>query len=203
MLLCCPEMVNLMPRVLVVFLIIQGCCVADEVDFNRDIRPLLSQNCFACHGPDRHKRKGKLRLDTMEGSRKVIERDDPVGSELITRIMSEDPDERMPPGESGKELNGQQLELLRKWVLSGAQYSEPWAYVPPKAHALPVTSDKKWAQNWIDSFILARLEREGLKPSPDADPVTLVRRLHFDLTGLPPQPGVVDRFVMAADRGST
>jgi hypothetical protein len=184
-------------------LLIQGFCRADEIDFNRDIRPLLSQNCFACHGPDEGKRKGKLRLDTGEGSRKVIVPGDLAASELITRIMSQDPEERMPPGESGKELNVQQLELLSNWVASGAQYSEPWAYVSPKAHASPVTSDKKWPENWIDSFILARLEREELKPSPDADPVTLVRRLHFDLTGLPPKPGAVDRFVTGADRSST
>ncbi len=195
--------VNVLSIVLPGVLLMQGFCSADEIDFNRDIRPLLSQNCFACHGPDQGKRKGKLRLDTGEGSRKVIVPGDLAASELITRIMSQDPDERMPPDESGKELNAQQLGLLSKWVASGAQYSEPWAYVPPRNYSTPEVIDKKWAQNWIDSFILARLEREGLKPSPDADPVTLARRLHFDLTGLPPQPGTVDRFIMSEERSAT
>ncbi|MFP6873119.1 MAG: PSD1 and planctomycete cytochrome C domain-containing protein [Verrucomicrobiales bacterium] len=194
---------NVLSIVLPGALLMQGFCSADEIDFNRDIRPLLSQNCFACHGPDQGKRKGKLRLDTGEGSRKVIVPGDLAASELITRIMSQDPDERMPPGESGKELNAQQLELLRNWVASGAQYSEPWAYVPPRNYSPPAVIDKKWPENWIDSFILARLEREGLKPSPDADPVTLVRRLHFDLTGLPPQPGAVDRFIMSGKRSAS
>jgi hypothetical protein len=186
-----------------VALLLQGFCVADEIDFNRDIRPLLSQNCFACHGPDQHKRKGKLRLDTREGSRKVIAPGDLSKSELIARIMSGDQEERMPPVKEGKKLDAKQIELLRKWVLSGAQYSEPWAYVPPKPHAIPVTADKEWGSNWIDSYVLSGIESEGLKPSPDADPATLVRRLHFDLTGLPPKPGVVESFTLAANRGAT
>ena len=193
-------MLNLIPRVLAGSLFIQGFCIADEVDFNRDIRPLLSQNCFACHGPDQHERKAKLRLDTSEGSRKVIEPADLSSSELIARIISEDPEERMPPVKEGKKLDAKQIELLRKWVLSGAPYSEPWAYVPPKNHPLPVTADKKWGKNWIDSFVLSGLEKEGLEPSPEADPATLVRRLYFDLTGLPPKPEAVESYNRNADK---
>ncbi|MCH2061701.1 MAG: PSD1 and planctomycete cytochrome C domain-containing protein [Verrucomicrobiales bacterium] len=193
-------MVNLISRVLLISLFAGCTCIADEVDFNRDIRPLLSQNCFACHGPDQHERKGKLRLDTMQGSRKVIEEGDLSSSELIARIMSEDPEERMPPPEGGKKLDAKQVELLRSWVLSGAEYEEPWAYVAPSRSPLPSVKDRKWVSNWIDSFILSALEEEGLKPAPDADPVTLVRRLHFDLTGLPPGPEVVESYSRNTDK---
>ena len=183
-----------------IVLLMQGFCAADEIDFNRDIRPLLSQNCFACHGPDRHDRKGKLRLDTREGSRKVIALEDLSSSELIARIISEDPEERMPPVKGGKKLNAEQIELLHKWVLAGAQYSDPWAYVQPKNYSVPVTADKEWGINWIDSFVLSGLEGGGLKPSPDAGDATLVRRLHFDLTGLPPKPGALERFTINPDK---
>ncbi len=193
-------MVNLISRVLLISLFTGCICIADEVDFNRDIRPLLSQNCFACHGPDQHERKGKLRLDTMQGSRKVIEKGDLSSSELIARIMSDDPEERMPPPEGGKKLDAKQVELLRSWVLSGAEYEEPWAYVAPSRPPLPSVKDRKWVSNWIDSFILSALEEEGLKPAPDADPVTLVRRLHFDLTGLPPGPEVVESYSRNTDK---
>ncbi len=187
-------------RILLIFLF-PGCiCVADEVDFNRDIRPLLSQNCFACHGPDQHERKGKLRLDTMEGSRKVIDEGDLSSSELIARIVSKDPEEQMPPPEGGKKLEAEQVELLRKWVLSGAEYKEPWAYVAPRVTPLPVVKDREWGNNWIDHFVLSALEEKGLKPAPDADPVTLIRRLHFDLTGLPPGPEVVEGYRRHADQ---
>ena len=171
---------------------------AAEIDFNRDIRPILSQNCFACHGPDSGKRKAKLRLDTEEDSRTVLKSDNPDGSEVLQRILSDDPEEHMPPPETDKRLKPEEIELLRQWINEGAKYSAPWAYVPPKKHALPPAAPG-WGKNWIDRFILARLKRENLQPSPDADPVTLVRRLHFDLTGLPPAPELVDQLTSSKD----
>ena len=171
---------------------------AEQIDFNQDIRPILSQNCFACHGPDAHERKGKLRLDTEEGSRKAITPGEPDESELIYRILSGDPDERMPPPKHGKSVKPDEVALLKKWIAQGAEYNAPWAYVPPKKHPVPELASE-WPAKWPDRFILARLDKEGLSPAPDADLVTLVRRLHFDLTGLPPSPEVVERFVTSDD----
>ncbi len=172
---------------------------ADEIDFNRDIRPLLSQNCFACHGPDDHDRKGKLRLDTEAGSRKAIEPGDPAASEAMARILSDDPDEVMPPRKTGKKMKPEEVELLRRWIAGGAEYAEPWAYVAPQKHAVPTAVGDGWAENWIDAFLLDRWAREGVDPAPDADPVTLARRLHFDLTGLPPAPEAVERLAASDD----
>ena len=171
------------------------------VDFNRDIRPILSDHCFACHGPDEHERKGKLRLDTSEGARKGGETEstivpgNPDESELIHRIFSSDPDEVMPPPKAQKDLRNAQKALLRQWVAEGGKYAEPWTYLPPKKHPIPAAQSPDRSENWIDSFILDRLRSEGLQPAPDADPVTLVRRLHFDLIGLPPTPAEVSQFV--------
>ena len=172
-----------------------------EVDFNRDIRPILSDHCFACHGPDEHDRKGKLRLDTAEGALKGGDIGDalvpgkPDESEIIHRIFSPDPDEIMPPPESHKGLSPGQQDLLRQWIAQGGAYAEPWSYQPPEEHPVPPARITGWPANWIDNFILDRLHQEGLKPSPDTDPVTLVRRLHFDLIGLPPSPKEVGRFL--------
>ena len=174
---------------------------APGVDFNRDIRPILSDNCFFCHGPDAHERKADLRLDTAEGvladlgGYAAVVPGKPDESELIARITSHDPDEVMPPRDSHKALKPAQIELLTRWIAEGAPISEPWAYVPPKKHEIPAPRDQNWPANWVDRFVLAKLEAEGLKPSPDADRVTLVRRLSFDLTGLPPSPQTVDAFV--------
>ncbi|MCH2063904.1 MAG: PSD1 and planctomycete cytochrome C domain-containing protein [Roseibacillus sp.] len=172
-----------------------------SVDFNRDIRPILSNHCFACHGPDEHERKGKLRLDTAAGALKGGETGDtivagkPDDSELIHRIFNADPDEVMPPPKAHKELGKEEKELIRQWIAEGGDYAEPWTYLPPRRHPLPPAGDRDWGKNWIDNFILTRLQSENLKPSPDTDPVTLVRRLHFDLIGLPPTPAEVDQFV--------
>ena len=171
-----------------------------QVDFNRDIRPILSDHCFACHGPDENTRKAGLRLDTFpeaaEGDEAVdfIVPGEPERSEVIHRIFQTDPDEIMPPPDSHKKLTAAQKELLKTWIAEGAPYAEPWTYLPPKRHPLPEVGMKHWPANWIDRFILARLESEGLSPSPDAGPVTLLRRLSFDLTGLPPTPAEVDQF---------
>jgi len=171
---------------------------AKEIEFNRDIRPILSQNCFACHGPDAHERKAKLRLDTEAGSRDALTPGEPSESEMIARILSTDPEERMPPPKHGKNVKPEEAELLSEWIAQGATYSAPWAYVAPVKHPAPDLTDS-WPSNWVDKFILARIREEGLSPSPDADPVTIVRRLHFDLTGLPPTPETVAEFTKNPD----
>jgi mono/diheme cytochrome c family protein len=175
-------------------------------DFNRDIRPILSHNCFACHGPDEHDRRGGLRLDDREaallelesGSRAIVP-GKPDESELVARLHDTDPDVVMPPPESNHVLTAAQKELLAAWIEAGAPYAAHWAYVPPHGHPLPTVVRADWEANWIDRFVLARLEAEGLAPAADADPVTLLRRLTFDLTGLPPTPAETATFL--ADSG--
>ncbi len=171
------------------------------VDYNRDIRPILSDNCFVCHGPDEHDRKAKLRLDTYEGAIAVhdgvaaIVPGAPEKSAAVDRITNPDPDEIMPPPKTHKTLTKSEIALLTRWIASGAQYAAAWTYVTPKQHPVPKPADTmKKSANWIDDFILARLEKLELRFSPQADPRTLVRRLSFDLTGLPPTPAVVSAF---------
>ncbi len=177
-----------------------GAAAADRpVDFNRDVRPILSDKCFACHGPDEKQRKADLRLDTQDGAAEVITPGKPAESEMVRRITAADESERMPPKKSGKALTPAEVALLRRWVAEGAAYKVHWAYVPPTRHPIPEVKDATWPLNWVDRFVLARLEKEGLRPSPEADKVTLVRRLYFDLTGLPPKPEEVDAFVADAD----
>jgi len=178
--------------------------LAERIDFNRDIRPILSDKCFQCHGPDAETRETELRLD-MEDSAKAdlggyaaVVNGDPAASELIVRITSSDESERMPPIESGKRLSANQIELLRQWIAEGAVWSPAWSYVPPRRWELPTVIDQQWGRNWIDRFILSRLETEELSPTEQTDAVTLIRRLSFDLTGLPPRPELVARYV--ADR---
>jgi hypothetical protein len=168
--------------------------------FNRDILPILSNNCFRCHGPDEKMRKAKLRLDRHDGVARVITPGKSMSSELIRRVTSTEPDEVMPPPKSGRTLTGEQKELLRRWIDQGAAWSKHWAYEGPRRPVLPPVRDSGWCRNAIDRFILARLEREGLTPSPEAPRETLIRRLAFDLTGLPPTPAETDAFL--ADSGS-
>jgi hypothetical protein len=183
-------------------LAVSGQAAEKAPDFNRDIRPILSRNCFACHGPDEHDRRGGLRLDDREaaitevdsGARAIVP-GRPDESELVARINETDPDTTMPPPESNHVLTAAQKQLLAKWIAAGAPYSPHWAYVPPHAHAPPATKQADWGNNWIDEFVLGRLETEGLAPAPDADPVTLVRRVTFDLTGLPPTPAEVEAYL--------
>ena len=177
---------------------------ASGVDFNRDIRPILSDKCFHCHGPDPETREADLRLDTFEGATEggefaiPIEPGKPGKSELMARILHADPEEVMPPPKTHKKITAEEASLLRQWIAEGAQYDDPWTYKNPVKAPVPEVHDPSWPSNWIDRFILKRLEDEELAPSPDADPVTLVRRLHFDLVGLPPTPERVTVFTEAA-----
>jgi hypothetical protein len=173
-----------------------------HVDFNRDIRPILSENCYKCHGPDDGARKAKLRFDIRAEALKPAKSGEiPIvpgsleKSQLVSRITASDADDRMPPIKSGKTLSPTQIDLLKRWVAEGAPYATHWSYVKPTRPALPQVKRASWPQNPIDRFILARLEREGLKPSLAADRYTMIRRLSLDLTGLPPTPDEVDRFV--------
>ncbi len=174
----------------------------DAPDFDRDIRPLLSDRCLACHGPDAEHREADLRLDDAEsmtqdrGGYRVVAPRDAAGSELMNRIRTDDPDLQMPPPDSGKSLSPEEIRLLENWISSGAEFRPHWAYVPPKPHPTPApTRFSDWPRTWIDNFLVARLEREGLSPAADADHVTLIRRVYFDLTGLPPRPEDVTEFL--------
>ncbi len=178
---------------------------ASTVDFQRQIRPILADNCFKCHGPDKGSRKGRLRLDVREAAleggksgESAIEPGKPEASELMRRLVSTDRHKVMPPRSTGKTLSPQQVELLRRWIAEGAKYQVHWAYRPPQRPPLPRLKDAQGVRNPIDLFVRARLEREGLRPSPAASRETLIRRLSLDLTGLPPTPAEVDAFL--ADR---
>lgn len=162
---------------------------AEGTDFDRDIRPILSDACFQCHGPDEAKRKAGLRLDTREGLEGLGE------GELLRRLTSRDPDEVMPPPDAGSGLKAGQRAALREWIRSGADWKPHWSFVAPSRPAAPSVSRPDWVRNPIDAFILARLDAEGLEPSPPAEPRTLARRIHLDVTGLPPSPEEVDRFL--------
>ena len=173
------------------------------IDYNRDVRSILSDNCFACHGPDDQKRKAKLRLDLRDsaiapaksGAVAIVPKK-PADSELVKRVASaEDDDDHMPPAKSNKHLTARQVAILKEWVAQGASYTGHWAFTAPVRPAVPATKDQTWAKTPIDHFILAKLESEGLKPSPAADKVTLLRRAYLDLIGLPPTIAEVDEFL--------
>ena len=172
-----------------------------EVQFNRDVRPILSENCFACHGPAASARKGKLRLDSAEDAILPHESGTPVvpgrpeQSEILARITSADPDEIMPPPKTGKKISPAQVQTLKRWIAQGAAWQKHWSLLRPMSPQVPAVRDAAWCRNEIDRFVLARLEAEGAHPSPMADRATLIRRLSFDLTGTPPTPAEVDAFV--------
>ncbi len=173
----------------------------DELNFNRDIRPILSENCFYCHGQDGNKRQGELRLDDREAafSRGAFVPDDPESSSVLKRILSDDPDLQMPPPGSNRVLSPEQKSILQKWIASGAKYEAHWAFVPPVRASLPEVTDEPGLANPIDRFVRAKLRQKGLSASPEADRVTLIRRLSIDLTGLPPTPEEVDAFIADQD----
>jgi hypothetical protein len=167
----------------------------ESVRFGRDILPILSENCFKCHGPDEKARKAKLRLDVREGAMKVIEPGKSDESEMIRRIFSSDPQEKMPPPKSNRTLNAEQKDLIKGWIDQGARWGKHWAYETPSRPALPKVKNSAWPRNGIDFFILSRLEKEGLTPSPHASKETLIRRVSLDLTGLPPTLKEIDNFL--------
>jgi hypothetical protein len=173
-----------------------GSAVAEErIQFRRDIRPILSEKCFVCHGPDANRREADLRLDVEAAAKDhAIVAGQPAESELYVPIVSGDADTRRPPPESGKELTAEEIDLLRRWIEQGAAYEGHWSFVPPKRPELPRTSDESWIRSPIDRFVLARLDAEKRKPSTEADRYTLIRRLSLDLTGLPPTVDEVDAF---------
>jgi hypothetical protein len=178
--------------------LLSGMCGAADpgqpaVDFNRDIRPILSKNCYACHGPDNKQRVSKMRLDQRDNAIRPLKSGtaaivpgQPDKSELIQRVTADDETERMPPQETGNQLTPAQIDLLRRWIAAGAPYADHWAFVKPQRAPLPAVKNAAWPRNPIDHFVLARLEREGLQPTEGADRFTLLRRASLDLRGLPP-----------------
>src|SRR5262245_30157989 len=180
-------------------------CVAATVEFNRDIRPIFSDKCYTCHGPDKTKRSSKLRLDTEAGARIdlgghfAIVAGDPVKSELVRRITADNKALRMPPVYSGATLSSREIELIREWIAQGAVWEKHWSFIPPRRREPPQVSKPDWVRNPIDALILARLDREGLAPSPEADRAIQIRRVTLDLTGIPPTLAEVDAFVRDGD----
>ncbi len=163
---------------------------AAPVEFNRDIRPILSDKCYTCHGPDPGHRLSSLRLDIAEGAKTAIAAGDPGASKLFQRITSDNTGKRMPPAYAGKaKLSAHEIELIRSWIEQGAQWQQHWSFIAPKRPGLPAVKVKSWPKNAIDFFVLNRLEREQLKPSDEARSAVLARRVALDLTGLPPSPG--------------
>jgi mono/diheme cytochrome c family protein len=173
-----------------------------SVSFNDTIQPILSENCYACHGPDPGARKAGLRLDRAdfafaphEKFGPAIVRGNPDKSPLVHRVESNNPKERMPPPEAHRTLKPEQVAVLRRWVKEGAVYEEHWSFIAPRRPAIPETKNRQWARNSVDSFILRRLEKEGMAPAEEANRPTLIRRVTYDLTGLPPSPGEVAEFM--------
>ena len=171
--------------------------VTSALDFGRDVRPILSENCFYCHGQDATKRKGKLRLDTLDGQRAkdVVIPGRPDDSLLVKRILTKDADDHMPPLDSNRRLSEEQIQLLRRRIDEGAPFDGHWAYQAPQRPAEPKVKSQGWVRNPIDRFVAAKLDAYGLEPSPEASRETLIRRLSLDLTGLPATPAEIDAFL--------
>ena len=193
-----------MPRAILSLLTLSlagAALAAPGVDFQREVRPILSENCFQCHGPDKGTRMANLRLDTRDGAfaarpnGKAIVPRNTKASLLYQRVAHEQDALRMPPAFTKKTLSAQQKDVLRRWIEQGAPWKEHWSFQAPVRPPLPQVAAKSWPRNPIDSFILAKLEAARLKPAPEADRRTLIRRLSLDLTGLPPDPAEVEAFV--------
>jgi uncharacterized protein DUF1549/uncharacterized protein DUF1553/concanavalin A-like lectin/glucanase superfamily protein/cytochrome c len=181
---------------------VQNTAPAREIVFNRDIRPILADKCWSCHGPDAPAKKMKLRLDSEDaatadlgGGRRAIVPGNPEQSQLVRRITSGDEMTRMPPVDSGRKLTQAEVDLLVEWVRQGARWQRHWSFITPIRPSSPQIKNKGWPKNAIDHFVLERLEREGVEPSPEADRATLIRRVSLDLTGLPPTPREVEDFL--------
>jgi hypothetical protein len=170
---------------------------ADKIEYNRDVRPILAENCFACHGPDSAARKADLRLDRRDDAVKAeaFVPGEPDKSALIERIFSEERGQVMPPPKTKKKLTAAQKETLKRWIAAGAEYEAHWSFLAPKRPPLPAVQNIGWVRNSLDRFVLAGLEKRGLRPAPEADRRTLARRLGLDLIGLPPGPDDVEAFV--------
>lgn len=170
---------------------------ADAIDFALDIQPILSERCYQCHGPDAAHRMANLRLDDEASAKaSVIVPGDPDASEFMARILSTDPLDQMPPPEANrKAISEEEADLLRRWILEGAPWSDHWAFVRPERPAPPAAQDATWARSPIDQFVLARIEAAGLEPAPDAARETWLRRVSFDLTGLPPTLAEIEEFL--------
>lgn len=185
----------------VLFVLITACGLsAEDIRFNRDIRPILSENCFYCHGQDPKHREAGLRLDVRDEAIKAndgviaIIPGKPEQSEILKRLLSHDADEQMPPPESNRKVTPAQVELIRRWIAQGAPYEKHWAFVPPEKAPAPKVADKAWSRVPFDRFVLAKLEAEKLKPSAEAKPAIWLRRASFDLTGLPPTSAEITAF---------
>ena len=184
-------------RNLLLFLFACRCFAESQISFNRDIRPILADHCFTCHGQDEKSRKANLRLDLREGAlaggkskKSAIIPGEPGRSELLARVMTHDAEDVMPPADQKNPLSAQQIETLKHWIRDGAPYQGHWAFSAPED---PLATNT--VQNPIDHFVSSRLEREGLKLSPEASPETLIRRVSLDITGIPPSPAEIDSFV--------
>ena len=171
------------------------------LDFNRDVRPILSENCFYCHGQDGNKRQGDLRLDDREQAitAGAIVPGKAAESAIVARIHEIDPDVQMPPPKSNRKLSPEQKVILERWINEGANYAPHWSFVAPVKPNLPEVKNSGWVRNAIDQFVLSKLETEGIAPSPEADRATLLKRLYIDLAGLPPSPSEIDAFVGDSD----
>ena len=177
--------------------------VAAEIDFNHDVRPILANNCFECHGPDEESREAGLRLDVLDDAFGwVIEPGRPEESLLVERLLSEDQHEMMPPPESKRRPTAKQIEMLRDWIEQGAQHEHHWAFVTPTRPDVPQVSDPQWLRNEMDAFVLSHVEKQSLTPRPDADSRILARRLSLALTGLPVMPSRSDRFAVEFEVGA-
>ncbi|MDG2222926.1 MAG: PSD1 and planctomycete cytochrome C domain-containing protein [Rubripirellula sp.] len=172
-----------------------GLLQAESVDFNRDVRPILSDHCFDCHGPDQATVAADLRLDVADSATDVIEPGNPEASELIHRIFSKDPDDQMPPPDAKRQLTDTERETLVKWIREGGEFAQHWSLVPPRHSTVPEIESDRWPRDPLDGFVLTRLRDQGLNPAPRASAETLVRRITLDLTGLPPTAAEIDAFL--------
>lgn len=194
---------------LLAFVICGRPCSAGDIDFNSDVRPILSNNCLLCHGPDESGLEAGLRLDNrdiatkpLESGKTAVVPGKPDASELIARISSDDEDVRMPPADHGAKLSAKEIAILRQWIAEGAEYAAHWSYQPLTLPAVPQVSglpDSNWPKNPIDNFVLSKMSAKNLRPSPEADRYALIRRVFLDLTGLPPTIEEADEFVKSAD----
>src|SRR5579862_299852 len=173
-----------------------------RIEFNRDVRPIFSDKCYTCHGPDAAAKHVPFRLDSeaaakaeVSGGKHAIVAGNPDSSEIIQRVTAAKPALRMPPVSSALKLSDAEIDTLRQWIAQGAGWQKHWSLIPPVRPVLPEVANKAWPRNPIDRFILQRLEREGLQPAPEASRETLIRRVSLDLTGLPPTPAEIDAFV--------